>query len=306
MKWRKMGLIYCPSGEHKWDKHSALTPTPIMINANTVRIYAGFRDDEGVSRICYVDVDADNPSSIINVSKKPVLNIGASGAFDDNGVILGDIISFNNKLYMYYVGFQLVKKAKFLAFTGLAISKDGGNHFYRYSEAPVLDRSNEGLYIRAIHSVLIENDIFKIWYAAGNGWEIINNVPYPQYYIKYMESKDGIHFEKEGLTCINPNKDKFEYRIGRPRVYKVKGKYIMYYTYGTTKGDYLAGYAESNDGKIWIRKDEEVGIILSKNGWDSMHLCYPAIISHHDKTYMFYNGNDMGKTGFGYAILEEW
>ena len=35
--------------------------------------------------------------------------------FDDNGVILGYLIKVGNKIYMYYVGFQLVKKSKFLA-----------------------------------------------------------------------------------------------------------------------------------------------------------------------------------------------
>lgn len=306
MKWRKMGLVYCPSGEHGWDRHSALTPTPVMIDADRIRVYAGFRDDEGVSRICYVDLNAKDPSEVISVSETPVLNIGMPGTFDDNGVILGDVVSHASKLYMYYVGFQLVQKAKFLAFTGLAISEDRGNSFHRHSRAPVLDRSDEGPYVRAIHSVVIENNVFRTWYAAGDGWEMIDGVPYPRYHIKYLESKDGIHFEKEGLTCITPDKKNFEYRIGRPRVYKVNGRYIMFYTYGTTKRDYLAGYAESDDGIRWVRKDREIGITLSRGGWDSLHLCYAAIITCHEKTYMFYNGNDMGRTGFGYAILEEW
>jgi hypothetical protein len=80
----------------------------------------------------------------------------------------------------------------------------------------------------------------------------------------------------------------------------------MFYTKGTKKGDYLAGYAESVDGKKWVRKDDEIGIGLSKDGWDSKMLCYPSLLQHKDKVYMFYNGNDMGKTGFGYAILEKW
>ncbi|MEM2080723.1 MAG: hypothetical protein QW744_00420 [Candidatus Bathyarchaeia archaeon] len=306
MKWKKMGLIYCPSGKHGWDKHSAMTPTPVLIDEDTIRVYVGFRDEHGVSRIGFVDVDAEDPSLIKNISKVPILNIGRAGAFDDNGVILGDIVRYNDKIYMYYVGFQLVKKVKFLAFTGLAISKDFESSFQRYSEAPILDRSDEGLYIRAIHSVIIEKGIFKIWYAAGNGWKIINNMPRPCYCIKYQESHDGINLKKEGVTCIIPNKNNLEYRIGRPRVLKINDKYIMFYTYGTTKGDYLAGYAESNDGINWVRKDDKIGITLSKSGWDSFHLCYPTIISYNEKTYMFYNGNNMGKTGFGYAILEHW
>ena len=40
---------------------------------------------------------------------------------------------------------------------------------------------------------------------------------------------------------------------------------------------------------------------LSASGWDSRVICYPALIGHHDKLLMFYNGNEMGVDGFGVA-----
>lgn len=302
MKWIKKGFIYGPSGESSWAKNSALTPTPVLID-DMIRVYAGFRDDLGVSRIGYVDLEADNPSNVLNVSKKPVLDVGIPGTFDDNGVILGDIVEKGEYLYMYYVGFQLVQKAKFLAFTGLAISDDNGNSFKRYSNTPILDRSPNELYISAIHSVLVEDNIFKVWYAAGNQWEIIKGKPFPQYNIKYIESEDGIHFSGEGKLCVDV-KDS-EYRIGRPRVYKKDDSYQMFYTKGTLEGDYFPGYAESTDGIDWKRMDHKLGISLSKEGWDSQTLCYPALLTYENETYMFYNGNAMGKDGFGYAVLEQ-
>lgn len=301
MKWIKKGLIYGPDGSQSWAENSALTPTPILINPNTIRVYAGFRDKQGVSRIGFVDVDANNPSIMKRISETPVLDIGEPGAFDDNGVILGDIVEYKHKLYMYYVGFQLVKKAKFLAFTGLAISLDGGDTFERFSNAPVLDRSNDEIFIRAIHSVIIEGGVWKIWYAAGDSWEWINDSPYPKYHIRYLESPDGIKLDQESALCVDV--EGAEYRIGRPRVYKRQDKYLMYYTRGTTGGEYIAGYAESCDGKNWIRKDAEIGISPSTSGWDSRALCYPSLIESDGKTYMFYNGNNMGKDGFGYAVL---
>jgi predicted GH43/DUF377 family glycosyl hydrolase len=303
MKWIKKGLIYGPDGKFSWAKHSALTPTPILINKDTLRVYAGFRDEYGVSRIGFVDLDAKNPSNIKNISKMPVLDVGRPGAFDDNGVILGDIVNYNDKLYMYYVGFQLVEKVKFLAFTGLAISSDGGTTFERYSNAPILDRANNEIYIRAIHSVMIDDGFLKIWYASGNDWEWINGTPYPKYNIRYIESSDGINFNQRSILCIDTEGK--EYRIGRPRVYKRKTKYMMFYTKGTLNGDYIAGYAESQDGEKWIRNDGKIGITLSKTGWDSKSLSYPSLIGYRGKVYMFYNGNDMGKDGFGYAVLEE-
>lgn len=303
MIWEKKGLIYSPPFDKSWRDNSALTPTAIQLNDEVIRIYASFRDAVGVGRIGFVDVSTKNPSQIIKISDSPALDIGKSGMFDDNGVILGDVIRVNNELYMYYVGFQLVKKAKFLAYTGLAVSDLNGNNFVRHTEMPVMDRSTEGLYIRAIHSVHYENNKFRFWYAVGNGWENIDGINYPQYDINYTESNDGLVIP-QGLKVILNNKNNLEYRIGRPRVYKIDGKYIMNFTYGTTDGRYKAGQALSKDGILWCRCDETLGIDLSGGGWDSRHLSYPCVLTTtHGKTFMFYNGNDMGKEGFGYAEL---
>lgn len=305
MKWKKKSLIYSPPLDGSWRDNSALTPTAFLLNDNIIRNYVSFRDLKGTGRIGYVDVNANNPSEVLKISESPVLDIGQDGMFDDNGVILGDVIRIENNIHMYYVGFQLVNKSKFLAYSGLAISEDNGETFHRYKQTPILDRENEGLYIRAIHSVIYEDKKFKIWYATGNGWENINGVDYPQYDINYIESTDGIHFKENGIKCIENDKVNNEYRIGRPRVYEKDNLYIMNFTYGTTDGKYIAGQATSIDGIDWQRNDNELGIELSKKGWDSIHLSYPSIINTKEKTFMFYNGNNMGKDGFGYAELIE-
>ena len=165
MNWKKKGLIYEPPLDGSWRDNSALTPTAFLLNDNVIRVYTSLRDKNGVGRIGYVDVNASNPSEVLKVSDKPVLDIGREGMFDDNGVILGDLIRVDDKIYMYYVGFQLVGKVKFLAYTGLAISSDNGETFERVSETPILDRKDEALYIRAIHSVLFENGKFKIKFS---------------------------------------------------------------------------------------------------------------------------------------------
>lgn len=302
MQWRKLGKIYGPNGNLPWARHSALTPTPWMRDSETIRVFAGFRDDAGVSRIGWVDVDSRDPLIVKQVSSSPVLDVGCPGAFDDNGVILGDLIEIGDDLCMYYVGFQLVAKAKFLAFTGLAVSTDGGDSFSRLSDAPILDRCHGGLHIRAIHSIMREGDHFRVWYALDDGWQIINGTPYPKYHIRTLTSDNGREFSGIGNVCIDVTGS--EYRIGRPRVFRLENRYVMHFTAGTVEGGYMAGYAESHDGVWWARDDTRLGIGLSADGWDSRHLCYPAVINCHGKTYMFYNGNDMGREGFGCAALE--
>lgn len=304
MQWKKMGLVYKPDGNHDWKMHSALTPTPLVFD-HTVRVYAGFRNEEGVSRIGYVDLDKDDLTKVIKVSQNPVLDIGINGAFDDNGIILGDIIWVGKQLYMYYVGFQLVNKVKFLAFTGLAISNDAGETFTKFSEVPLLDRKPNALYFNAVHTVIYDNGTFRFWLGAGSKWEKIHGVFYPSYNVKYIESKDGINFTDPSADCIQFSRMN-EYRIGRPKVYKSPEGYRMIFTWGDLSGNYRMGYAVSADGKTWERKDDELNFHPSPDGWDDKWVSYGALFTVADSTYMVYNGNEMGKDGFGLAHLQNY
>jgi hypothetical protein len=304
MTWTKRGRVWGPDGSLPWARHSALTPTPLLLDDDTIRVYAGMRDENGVSRIGWVDVDAADPTRVRAHAREPVLDVGRPGTFDDNGVILGDVLRIGGEIWMYYVGFQLAANVKFLAFSGLARSRDGGNHFERASEAPVLDRSDAGLYINAIHSVRHENGRFRFWVAQGDRWEIIDGKPFPTYRIAAFESEDGTKLDARGAP-IAVDCEGDEYRIGRPRVYRDGDGYRMYYTRGTRRGDYLAGLARSDDGVHWKRDDGALGIALSDTGWDSRALAYPALVDVRGRRFMFYNGNDMGRDGFGVAESTE-
>ena len=86
----------------------------------------------------------------------------------------------------------------------------------------------------------------------------------------------------------------------------------MYFCYRQADGfrtnkdrTYRIGYAWSKDLTDWERNDGKAGIDISKEGWDSESICYPFVVEHKSKRYMLYNGNEYGKTGFGYAVLEE-
>ena len=299
MSWQKQGLIFCPDNDSSWMVHTVLTPTPFLLNEETIRIYASFRDAAGMGRIGYLDLDAADPSRIIAISKKPVIDLGIPGTFDDNGMLLGDVIRHDGKIMMYYVGFQLVKQVKFLAFTGLAISNDNGESFTRVSQTPILDRGHDGLFFRAVHSVVVEDGVFHMWYGAGSSWREIGGVSYPQYHIGYIASPDGINFpDKTGTICIEPGPN--EYRIGRPRVRRISEGYEMRYTFDTLDKQYTTGRAFSTDKITWTR-DPEQDLPRSETGWDSQEVSYPCVLETKYGTYVFYDGNGMGRDGFGYA-----
>lgn len=304
MKFIKRGLIYCPSGEQEWMEQFAMLPTPLIRGDGILRVYLGFCTKENVGRIGYVDLDPADPGRILEVSKTPVLDIGEDGCFDDNGVVPVSIYQDGGKIYLYYIGFQLGVKVPYYMFCGLAVSQDGGDTFHRYSKTPVLDRGNEEVYARCGVHVMRDGDIFKMWYIGSykEGWTLSGGKQRPLYIMKYIESEDGVHWNKEPVVCMEQqNAD--EHGFGRPYVWKEQGIYKMLYCIRTYSRGYYIGYAESADGVQWTRKDEEAGIGLSESGWDSENLSYPYLYHSAGKTYLFYNGNGCGKTGFGYAEL---
>src|SRR5688572_16663385 len=168
MKWEKKGLIFGPTGDSDWAKHSALQPTPYLNSATrSIRIFSGFRDSDGVSRVGFVDVCAETPEKVLRVSDKPALDVGIPGTFDENGVVPCAVIEREGRLFLFYAGYQLGRKVKFHVFGGLATSDNGGETFTRYSRVPVCDRTDQELYFRVIHTMMFDEGRWKAWYGAG-------------------------------------------------------------------------------------------------------------------------------------------
>lgn len=305
MKWKKKGVIYAAQNDVDWRNQFAMLPTPILVD-NKLRIFIGFCDEKNVGRIGYVDVNPQDPSEIIEVSEKPVLDIGRKGCFDDNGVVPISILRKEDEIYLYYIGFQLGVQIPYYMFGGLAISKDNGHTFERYSESPILDRCFDEVYARCGINVIYDQGKYKMWYIGSNhdGWTMSAGKLKPLYIMKYTESDDGIHWNNEPIQCMD-YKNADEHGFGRPFVWRDGDMLKMYYSIRTYSRGYYIGYAESTDGINWNRLDEEAGIDLGIDSWDDTNMSYPFIFKYKDKTYMFYNGNGCGKTGFGYAELEK-
>lgn len=303
MIWKKLGLVYVANGEKDWAISHAYIPTSMMLDEERIRVYVAFLDRHKVGRIGFVDVEASNPLQVIRVSAKPVLDIGQPGTFDDNGVTPICLLKYQDRVCLYYVGWQLGVKVRYFLLMGLAISKDNGESFQRYSQVPILERSDRELFVRTAAHVHIENNQWKMWYIAGSKWIDVNGKQVPTYNMRYQASSSGTDWEKQGSVCLDlTNED--EYGFGRPFVVKENGQYKMWYSIRYISKSYRLGYAESLDGKIWVRKDQQVGIDVSDSGWDSEMVSMACIQKTKYGTYMFYNGNNYGETGFGVAILQ--
>ena len=304
MKWIKKGLIYGPDGDSWWAQRWALQPTPFLRPDGVIRVFVGLRTREGVSRVGFVDVSADNPAEVIGFSREPALDIGVPGAFDENGVVPCAVVEREGQLYLYYAGYQLGQKVKFYVFGGLAVTADGGATFQRYSQVPICDRTDDELFFRVIHTMMYEGGLWRAWYGAGSEYIVQDGKHLPKYNIRYAEARDGVELSRDYKICIDTENS--EYRVGRPSVIKHGGRYKMFYSAGTAARGYRLAYADSDNGVNWERKDAEVGIDVSPSGWDSQMQAYPSIVMYKDKVYLFYNGNNYGEEGFGYAELEHW
>lgn len=308
MKWQKQGLIYAPSGELWWAKSYATIPTADVIGKRRLRIYFAAVDENRFGRIGYVEVDAENPQRILYETKEPVLDIGPLGTFDDRGVNPSCLINVNGQKYLYYIGWQRTERVPYMLFAGLAISQDRGKTFQRYSDVPVLDRTVREPYTRSATTIIQEAHTLRMWYVSALGWLGINTSVhpeklYPTYVIRHATSVDGRNWEVSPNISIDFREDD-EFGFGRPWVLKDASSYKMWYAIRSKVRAYEIGYAESSDGLVWDRKDDEVGITVSETGWDSEMICYPCVVDVNGKRYMFYNGNRHGATGFGCAVLE--
>lgn len=302
MLWDKIGFIPFSKEKISWAHSSLLQPTPILIDKDTIRVFVGMRDEEGRGRPGFVDLDAKSPSTILRYSPKPCLELGDKGMFDEYGVVPCAIIRHEDKLFMYYAGYQLGQTVRFWAYTGIAVSEDNGETFIRISKTPPFDRTDSEPLFRVIHSILKVKDRWEIWYGAGSHFVEGTKKTLPVYNIKQMYSDSHLQFPLKGEVALDIEDD--EHRVGRPYVMEKSGKYYMFFGYGSDKEPYHLGFAHSKDGQDWIREDHKMEFTSDFEAWEKDMQAYPAVIETQYGTYLFYNGNNYGHDGFGCAKLK--
>lgn len=308
MKWKKLFHIYSAAGDYEWRFTHAANPFAEWIDEHLLLVYFTCRDKHNRSYISALKLNAKNNFAIQSVAQRPLLTPGQPGLFDDSGTAMGYLLPINGTRYLYYLGWNLKVTVPWQNSIGLAIQKATDEHQYpifeKFSLAPIMDRSSEDPFSISYPSIMYEHPIYKMWYGSNLSWGPSEQEM--KHVFKYAESLDAIHWQRKDIIILNhihPN----EFALSKPFVIKENNIYKMWYSYRWSGNiqTYRIGYAESKDGINWIRKDDEAGIDVSKNGWDSEMICYPFIFDYNGNRYMLYNGNGYGKTGFGVAVLEQ-
>lgn len=304
--WKKQGLIFCPDQGFWWSQSHAQLPIADGYINGIFRIYYASRDAQGRSRIGYIETEKDNPQKVVYVHPEPILDLGEAGTFDDNGMMPVALVDRGDVKLLYYAGWNGRTSIPYHNAIGLAISKDQGKTFTRYGQGPIMDRSVHEPFATGTLHIHAEQNIWKAWYQSVIKWALAEGRYEPFYHLKYAESINGIDWNRDGHVAIDLTEE--EAGICSATVLQVNNGYCMWYAYrkkGNYRFDprlsYRIGFATSQDGKNWLRNDERSGIGPSESGWDSEMIAYPNVIVWQDRTYMFYNGNGFGKTGFGFA-----
>lgn len=287
-----------PDGSRWWARKYAAFPT-VDVLGDVLRVYFSGLDEQNVGRTGYVDLDAGDPTRILAESPEPVLDTGELGNFDDCGANAFSVVTHGAKKYLYYQGWQRTERIPYLIFTGLATGGADGA-FTRHARTPVLDRVEDDPFLRGAPYVIATPDGFRMWYVTCRRWLRDEHGLHYDVAIRRAVSDDGVRWTADERACIVPDAPG-EYAVGRPSVLYEDGRYRMWYSVRSFSEPYRIGYAESADGLTWTRRDAEAGIERSPAGWDSAMICYPNVVRVHGRLLMFYNGNQHGATGFGYA-----
>ena len=138
----------------------------------------------------------------------------------------------------------------------------------------------------------VEGDRWRAWYNSGIKWERTLDGGWKHYYgLHHAHSTNGIDWISDPGQCL-PFQDEYEYAFGRPSVYVRDGLFLMWFAHRATKtiDTYRIGFAWSKDGLNWSRNDALSGIDVSPD---------------RGRMYMLYNGNGYGRSGFGYAVMDD-
>lgn len=310
--WKKLGRVFKVDNNYDW-MHSHTTPIAAILLENSIRIFFCTRskiDKNGnfISYTSYLDLDKQDPTRVLFIYEKPILELGTYGSFDEFGVMVTDVEKVKDRIYLYYAGWQRLGggTAAYQVMLGLAISTDNGVTFKKESKGPIIGIDYYDPI--SIGNVAVLKDVtnWKLYYTSLTEWFITGKKPTYEYVIKYAESEDGIFWKKEGKVVVGMQAGS---GVATPTVMKLENEYHMWFGYrkaydqNKVIGGYKIGYAYSDNGIDWIREDKFSGIETSLTGWDSEMVCYPSVIKSGSKIYMFYCGNGFGLEGFGVAEL---
>ena len=314
-KWKKLGKAFSPqeTSGRSWLAEFAQAPSSLIFD-NFVRMYFSCRplpDANGqyVSYSAYVDLDRFDLFTVLDICTKPILDLGGLGEFDEFGTYPVSVVRNDNEIVAYYAGWTRCESVPFNVAIGMAKSSDDGKTFRKIGKGPVISYSPEEPFVLSGPKIRIFNGKWYMWYIAGRKWKMVDDRAEPVYKIRMAISEDGIQWSKINRDLIDNRIEEDEAQAS-PDVFFSNGRYHMFFCYRysanfrSKQNGYRIGYASSTNLIDWKRDDAKAGIDVSDEGWDSEMISYPHVFELDGQIYMAYLGNQVGRFGFGLAVLD--
>jgi len=300
--WQRHGLI--PNKRH--------SQIPFVEKFSTHwRIYYNTRINNKGTPLC-LDVEIENPSNVLEDNSSPLLHFGDLGSFDVNGIMVTDLIELNNTKAMYYIGWVQRRDVPFQNAVGIAFLNQKTNKWEKFSSGPIFNSSYKEPGTFCGVPRIIKNDIYKdrllMFYTSTTKWKNIEGSQHAIYNLKYAFSDNGIDWEPAG-TLIDLKRD--EGGITSPTVIQIKDVYLMWYSVRkigcnrkTPENGYIIKCVKSKNLIDWTPVDILNLYPDPTSEWDNGMVCFPYVLEHKEKIYLFYSGNLFGSAGMGYAVMD--
>jgi len=297
--WIKQGHALAPPGTLLAQTHAQI-PTP-QVKEHVIRVLYASCDADLRGRIFSVEFDRASPMEIVRIGNEPVLDLGDTGDFDADGVSPFQLIERDGAVFLYYNGWKRHSPAMpYTLFTGLAISEDDGRSFRRVSKSPVLPPTTRETLFRTAPYVYPTAAGWGMLYVAGDHFFTGSaGKRLPLYSLYRTFSKDGITWQA-GEEMLERDRLAGEIGFGRPYLWHDEtGEPSLFISVRRETGYTLVEFSYPIGAPRGMRRREILS--PSETGWDSEMVCFGAPCAVGFWEYLFYNGNQFGRTGFGLA-----
>ena len=222
--WRKAGVVMSPSVA--WEGNE-VSPNSIVIEGTTLRLYYHGGGSQLVNRRIGVATSTDG-MTWTKLASNPVLDLGASGAFDDDQGAEPRVVKVGMTYRMYYTGRHAADQRTAL---GLATSSDGVS--FAKQPGPIMTADRWGNFWGG--AFVVDRGHWNLWrgYTPDNGGTS---------YLQYASSDDGLVWTdgpSNPVLTRNPDSTAADYGLVGDSVsgYLDGGQYrIMYTGYNSNLG----------------------------------------------------------------------
>lgn len=280
-------------------------PTPFVMS-DRIRVFISGRVGK-ISHVFTVDITPPPECNVISISKTPIFSPNHNvGTFDDEGVMPSCFVTGDDgDILFLYSGWNSRNTIPYHNSTGIAKYIPSENRIQRLFDGPVLERTHLHPYLAVTPTVWKSGGVFNALYISGLEWIKGSDRYEPLYVIKKATSKNLIEWDRPTDQFIQ-SRYKLEC-FSNPSVRRDTD--VVFDVIFCSRNAFDFRSNPLNSYKIGYAKIDRSNVIRGDVQWkgapasslENVMQCYPSFIEWEGKTYVIYNGNGFGATGFGLA-----